>query len=151
MLEHLANTLVGLSGTLEVLVGTNLLADFLALIVESAFDSQGDSVRSLIRGRNYLFWSNWLLARLVKLFNGLLIVTEILLATNKDDGKTLAEVKNLRNPLNLRYSQRMWPSFCCKGPMRTFSWTLSRESGESTAKHIRMTWESGYERGRRRS
>lgn len=25
----------------------------------------------------------------------------------------------------------------------TFSWTLSRESGESTAKQMRITWESG--------
>lgn len=33
----------------------------------------------------------------------------------------------------------------------TFSPTLSRESGESTAKQIRMTCESGYDRGRRRS
>lgn len=33
----------------------------------------------------------------------------------------------------------------------TFSWTLSRESGESTAKQMRMTCESGYESGLRRS
>jgi hypothetical protein len=34
---------------------------------------------------------------------------------------------------------------------RTFSWTLSSESGESTAKQMRMTCESGYESGRSRS
>lgn len=33
----------------------------------------------------------------------------------------------------------------------TFSWTLSSESGESTAKQMRITWESGYDSGRRRS
>jgi hypothetical protein len=33
----------------------------------------------------------------------------------------------------------------------TFSWTLSSESGESMAKQIRITCESGYESGRRRS
>lgn len=31
---------------------------------------------------------------------------------------------------------------------RTFSWTLSSESGESIEKQIRMTCESGYESGR---
>ena len=31
---------------------------------------------------------------------------------------------------------------------RTFSWTLSSESGESTAKQMRMTSLSGYESGR---
>jgi len=33
----------------------------------------------------------------------------------------------------------------------TFSETLSNESGESMAKQIRTTWESGYDKGRRRS
>ena len=32
----------------------------------------------------------------------------------------------------------------------TFSWTLSSESGESIAKQMRMTCESGYDSGRRR-
>lgn len=32
VLENLAHTLVGLSGTLEVLVGRDLLADFLSLL-----------------------------------------------------------------------------------------------------------------------
>ena len=32
----------------------------------------------------------------------------------------------------------------------TFSWTLSSESGESIAKQIKMTCESGYDSGRRR-
>jgi hypothetical protein len=47
----------------------------------------------------YLLWRDWLLASLVKLLNGLLVVTEILLATNKDDWETRAEVHNLRDPL----------------------------------------------------
>lgn len=34
---------------------------------------------------------------------------------------------------------------------RTFSCTLSSESGESMEKQINMTWESGYDSGRRRS
>jgi len=35
----------------------------------------------------------------VELLNGLRVVAQILLATNQDDGETLAEVKNLGNPL----------------------------------------------------
>jgi hypothetical protein len=34
VLKHLANTLVGLGGALEVLVGTNLLADLLTLVTK---------------------------------------------------------------------------------------------------------------------
>lgn len=35
----------------------------------------------------------------MELLNGLGVVAQILLATNKNDGKTLAEVQNLGNPL----------------------------------------------------
>jgi len=65
MLKHLTNTLIGLCRTLEVLVSTNLLADFLTLL-----------------------GGNRLLAGLVKLLDRLLIVSQILLATNEDDRKT---------------------------------------------------------------
>lgn len=40
-----------------------------------------------------------LLAGLSQLLDDLLVVSEILLATDEDDGKTLAEVQNLRDPL----------------------------------------------------
>jgi hypothetical protein len=40
-----------------------------------------------------------LLACLTELLDGLGVVTQILLATNENDGKALAEVKDLRNPL----------------------------------------------------
>lgn len=53
-----------------------------------------------LNGRTYLFRSNGLLRGLVELFDGLLIVTQILLAANKDDRKALAEVKDLRDPLH---------------------------------------------------
>ena len=39
----------------------------------------------------------------MELFNGLLIVTQILLATNEDDGETAAEMKNFGDPLCLRH------------------------------------------------
>lgn len=76
MLKHLADTLVGLGRALEVLVGTNLLADLLTL-----------------------FRRDRLLARLTQLFNCLRVVAQILLAANQDDGQALAKVQNLGNPL----------------------------------------------------
>lgn len=83
----------------------------------------------------------------MQLLNGLLVETQIPLATDEDDGQSLAEVQDLGNPLfDCQYVMR--PEQMGR---RTFSWTLSRESGESMAKQMRMTWESGYERGRRRS
>ena len=50
---------------------------------------------------SYLLGSDGLLACLVELFNGLLVVSQILLATNQDDWEAAAEVQNLRNPLQL--------------------------------------------------
>jgi hypothetical protein len=47
----------------------------------------------------YLLGSDRLLTGLVQLFNGLLVVTEILLAANENDGKALAEMENFRDPL----------------------------------------------------
>lgn len=77
-LEDLTNTLVGSCGAFEILVGSNLLANFLTL-----------------------FRSNWLLRGLVQLLNGLGVMTKILLATDENDGEALAEVKNLGDPLLL--------------------------------------------------
>lgn len=78
MLEHLADTLVGLGRALEVLVGTDLLADLLTLL-------GGDG----------------LLAGLAQLLNGLGVVAKILLAADQDDRQALAEVQNLGDPLLL--------------------------------------------------
>ena len=106
----------------------------------------------------YLLSSDGALRGLVQLLNGLGVVAQILLTTNQDDGETLAEVENLGNPLSNRVSidsrneqpNRMLLEYS-KFQAPTFSWTLSSESGESTAKQIRITWESGYDKGRRRS
>jgi hypothetical protein len=84
VLKHLTNTLVGLGGALQVLVGANLLANLLAL-----------------------FRRDGLLASLPELLDRLLVVSQILLATNKDDGETLAEVKHLRDPLLLDVVERV--------------------------------------------
>jgi hypothetical protein len=47
----------------------------------------------------YLFGRDGLLARLPKLLNRLGVVSQILLAADKDDGQALAEMKNFRDPL----------------------------------------------------
>ena len=47
----------------------------------------------------YLFRGNGLLAGLAKLFDSLGVIAQILLASDEDDGKALAEVHDLRNPL----------------------------------------------------
>jgi hypothetical protein len=78
VLKDLANTLVGLCGTLEILVGTNLLPDLLSLL-----------------------WCNWLLAGLVKLLDGLLVVAKILLTSDEDDWEPLAEMQHFGDPLLL--------------------------------------------------
>ncbi len=48
---------------------------------------------------SYLLGSHRLLAGLVELFDGLLVVTQILLTTDEDDGETTAEMKDFRDPL----------------------------------------------------
>jgi hypothetical protein len=55
----------------------------------------------------YLLRGDRLLRGLGKLLDGLGVVAQILLAANKDDGKTLAEVKNFGNPLRNRVSTQM--------------------------------------------
>lgn len=92
-LKDLANTLVGAGRALEVLVGTDLLANFLTL--------HGQLARPLstIKKDAYLLRADGLLGGLVQLLNGLGVVAQILLAANKDDWEALAEVKDLGDPL----------------------------------------------------
>lgn len=42
----------------------------------------------------YLLWRHWLLRGLVQLLDCLLVVSEILLATDENDGQALAEVED---------------------------------------------------------
>jgi hypothetical protein len=84
MFEDLTDALVRLGGALEVFDSTNLLAHILGLLR-----------------------SDWLLRSLMQFFNCLLIVAEILLAADEDDGETLAEVQHLRNPLFLNVVERV--------------------------------------------
>jgi hypothetical protein len=90
----------------------------------------------------------------VQLFNRLWVEPQILLAANEDDGEAGAEVQDFRNPLSVIQTLANHLTMFggdSLGMDHTFSWTLSSESGESTEKQIRMTCESGYDRGRRRS
>lgn len=77
----------------------------------------------------------------MELLNRLLVEAKILLAADEDDGQALAEVQDLGNPLCLvsddGRARRVMVNEC------TFSWTLSSESGESMAKQMRITCESG--------
>lgn len=58
------------------------------------------TVSKQIQGQQtYLLGANGLLACLAELLNGLVVVTQILLAADEDDGKALAEMQDLRNPL----------------------------------------------------
>jgi hypothetical protein len=59
----------------------------------------GPSLAWKCSGSSYLLGGDRLLAGLLQLSNGLLVVSQILLAADKDNGQTLAEVKNLRDPL----------------------------------------------------
>lgn len=71
----------------------------------------------------YLFWSHRLLAGLVKLFDCLLVVTEILLAAHKNDGKARAEMKNFGDPLQrcTRQQTVVHAAQSMNGVKRTFS------------------------------
>lgn len=61
---------------------------------------RGATVSRQMQGQQtYLLGADGLLACLAELLNGLVVVTQILLAADEDDGKALAEMQDLRNPL----------------------------------------------------
>lgn len=93
----------------------------------------------------YLLRRHRLLRGLVQLLNRLLVIPQILLAAHKDDRQALAEVQHLRDPLKeAQQPISIRPDHSrAREHLLTFSCTLSSESGESMAKQIRMTCESG--------
>ena len=94
MLKHFSHTFVRLCGALEVLLGANLLTDFLGLGLLVSCHVVNGYARC-----TDLFRRNGLLRGLVELLNGLLVVTQILLAADEYDGEALAEVQDLGDPL----------------------------------------------------
>lgn len=95
-LEDLTDTIVGSCGALEVLVGTDLLGDVLALGRRLA---PASIAVTLGRAVPYLLLADGGLRGLGELLNHLSVVAEIDLASNENDGETLAEVKDFGNPL----------------------------------------------------
>ena len=68
--------------------------------VQQAGQSSFESLIGACWGNvSYLLGGDRLLTGLSELLDGLLVVSQILLAANKDDRETLAEVQNLRDPL----------------------------------------------------
>jgi hypothetical protein len=132
VLEHLSHAFVCLCRALEVFLGTQLLTDILSLDYVL-----GDWKMKRVGTSTRLLWGNGLLRGLVELLDRLLVVTQILLAANKDDGQALAEVQDFGNPLQKVSDKGARPNMRDSG--HTFSWTLSSESGESIAKQIRIT------------
>lgn len=90
-LEHFTHTLAGLGRAFEVLVGTNLFADLLTLNHVKSVPGPLVDLKNCTRWTN-LFGGDGLLGGLCQLFNGLRVVSQIALAPDEYDGKTLAEV-----------------------------------------------------------
>jgi hypothetical protein len=94
VLKDLTDTLVGLGRALDVLLGTDLVLDLSGLCIVWVVGS------CLIeRVKTHLLLGNGSLRGLVKFLDGLLIVSKILLTSNEDDGKALAEMQDLGDPL----------------------------------------------------
>ena len=72
--------------------------------------------------RAYLLGSDGLLAGLVKLLDGFLVVTEILLAADEDDGQATAEMHDFRDPL--------------VGTCQRFPYLGEMSRGEGTASYL---------------
>jgi hypothetical protein len=95
VLKDLTHTFVGLGRALNVLFGANLVLDLSGLwrLCEDRAYLNHDS-------ETYLLLGDGSLRGLVEFLNSLLVVSEILLTSNKDDGKTLAEVQDFGDPLS---------------------------------------------------
>lgn len=139
VLEHFSDTLVRLCRALEVLLGTNLLAHILGLgglvvIVISTLRiltcSGVTGFWEVLCSSSMVFWSK----------------RKSFLQPTRMMGRPWQKWRT--SEIHWGVSAGAWS---CELVHHTFSWTLSSESGESMAKQMRMTCESGYERGRRRS
>ena len=67
--------------------------------MRSGVRSMPRSASSSVMGYSYLLRGDRLLRGLVELFNGLLVVSQILLAADEDDGEARAEMEDLGDPL----------------------------------------------------
>lgn len=137
MFKNLSNTFICLSRTFKILLRSDYFLNGNSLaMLKSCQTHLGPNI--------YLRLRNWLLGCFRQLLLRTRVVPEVLFTANEENRQILAEVKNLRNPL-------LKLEIYLLGISLTFSCTLSSESGESIAKQIKITCESGYERGRKRS
>lgn len=67
--------------------------------MQNRVQRSGASLRLGKERNNYLLGGHGLLARLPQLVQRLLVVSQILLAADQDDGQALAEMKDFGNPL----------------------------------------------------
>lgn len=93
VLKDLPDAFVGLGRALDVLLGSNLVLDLSRLDACQQLSAikEGPST--------YLILSDGCLRGLVKLFDRLRVVSEILLASDENNGQALAEMKDLGDPL----------------------------------------------------
>lgn len=142
MFKHLPDTLVCLCRAFEVLLGSNLLADVLSLGAVSVVHA--DVLRRVLTcsgvtgfwevlcSSSIVFWSK----------------RRSFLQPTRMMGRPWQKCRTSE----IHCANVSGCSYVGRGHVfHTFSWTLSSESGESMAKQIKMTCESGYESGRRRS
>lgn len=98
VLKDFSDALVGLGRALDVLLGANLVLDLSCLWVCMLVNARG-AEEGCAEQKTYLILGDGGLRSLVKLFDGLSVVSKILLATDENDGKALAKVQNLGDPL----------------------------------------------------
>lgn len=151
VLEHLTYALTRPCRALEIVTGTNLLCYRHALFTSrsqhdakrvGSAETHAKGMAQVHKTTTHLLGSDRPLVGLPQLLNDPGVPPKILLATDQDDRKPGAKVHHFGNPLLVRGAVRI-ARVCYQGARRTFSCTLSSESGESTAKQMRMTWESG--------
>lgn len=95
MLEDFTDTFIGLGRALQITVGMDNFLDGITLLNLLAKRFIGESKKY----RTYFSLSDWLLGSFCELLDGLLVISKILLATDEDNRKALAEMENFRNPL----------------------------------------------------
>jgi hypothetical protein len=113
-LKYFPNALIRDCTALDILIGANLLTYFLALLSQDG-----------------------LLSCSGQFFDRLHIVAEVALASNENDGQAFAEVEDFTDPLSITLVAELWNNL--PKEIRAVSCTLSRLSGESMAKQMRIT------------
>lgn len=96
MLENFTDTFIGLGRALQITVCMDNFLNGITLLDLLAKRFIGGSNKY----RTYFSFGDWLLGSFCELLDGLLVISKILLATDEDNRKALAEMENLRNPLS---------------------------------------------------